>query len=211
MTQLLIAANVAVFLGMLTTGAPTSLSTLRRFGAITPPPDQWWRLITSMFVHIGVAHIAFNMFALVLFGPSIERRYGRARFLGLYLATGVLAGSFSLLFSPAGFAAGASGAVFGILGAWLAVFLRHRRIPAARAQLRSIIFLIGINLLFGASVRGIDNWAHLGGLLGGFVIGSGLEAGSRLRGAGWALAPLLAYGAVIAGAAVAVGASGRLA
>jgi membrane associated rhomboid family serine protease len=201
-TQILIAANVAMFLGMLLTGKPMSLSTLLRFGALPPvlPRSEWWRIFTSMFVHFGFLHLAFNMYALFLFGPSIELRYGRVRFLALYLASGFLGGAFSLAFSSPGIAAGASGAVFGILGGWLGIFLRHRRSPAAAAQLRSILILIGINLALGATAQGIDNQAHLGGLVGGFVIASGLEEAARHRGGARSLAAAGSYAVVLVGA-----------
>lgn len=201
-TQILIAANAAMFVGMLLTGKPMSLSTLLRFGALPPvlPRSEWWRILTSMFVHFGFLHLAFNMYALFLFGPSIELRYGRRRFLALYLASGFLGGAFSLAFSSPGIAAGASGAVFGILGAWLGIFLRHRRSPGAAAQLRSILILIGINLALGATAQGIDNQAHLGGLVGGFVIASGLEEAARRRGAARPLVAAGSYAAVLVGA-----------
>lgn len=210
-SHVMIAANVAIFLGMLATGQPTSARTLLRFGALPPilPHDQWWRLITSMFVHIGFAHLLFNMFALWLFGPSIEQRYGRVRFLGLYLTSGFLGAAFSLAFAPGGIAAGASGAVFGILGAWLAVFLRHRRVRGASQQLRSIIFLIGINLLFGATTRGIDNYAHLGGLAAGFAVAMAHELAANVPKNMRALPGLASFAAIVLAGLAVMSGSGR--
>jgi rhomboid protease GluP len=121
------------------------------------------------------------MFALLLFGGTIEQRYGKARFLGLYLGAGVLGSAVSLRFT-AGVSAGASGAIFGIFGAWLALAVRHRSDPRMQGQLRSLLFLVGINLFFGATRAGIDNTAHIGGLIGGLVIASCVEASAAVRG-----------------------------
>ncbi|MFN2614686.1 MAG: rhomboid family intramembrane serine protease [Actinomycetota bacterium] len=182
MTTVLLAANVVVFVLMVATGAPTSGRTLYRFGAlISPlPSSQWWRLITAMFVHIGIGHILFNMFALVLFGGAIEQRHGKMRFLCLYLASGVAGNAVALAYSHASLSAGASGAIFGILGAWLALVVVNHR--AAASQLRGWVLLIGFNLFYSIVTPGIDLHAHIGGLLGGFVIAVGLELGARAKG-----------------------------
>lgn len=199
-TQAVIAINVVVILLMLATGQPTSGRTLLRFGALPPvlPKEQWWRMLTAMFVHIGLIHLLFNTWALMLFGPALEQRYGRVRFLGLYLASGFLGSAFSLAFTAGGFRAGASGAVFGIMGAWLAFFLWHRSVPSLRGQLRSMLFLVGINIAFSVTFPGIDTWAHIGGLAGGFVIGVTLEwAAERLRGSARRFAWLGALGVTL--------------
>jgi rhomboid protease GluP len=194
-TQLILAANVTIFLLLLATGRPTDPRTLLRYGALPAglPRGEWWRLITSMFVHIGVAHLLFNSFALVAFGPAIEARHGRLRFLALYLASGLLAAASSLAFTQGVVRAGASGGVFGILGAWIAFFVRHRRAAGAAGQLRSLFFLVGINLFFGATVPGIDNFAHLGGLAAGLIVGGSLEVSARVRTPAAALGGLAGY------------------
>ncbi len=192
-TRTIITINVSVTLIMLVTGGFTAPNLLRWGAMISPlPRDEWWRMGTAMFVHIGLLHLLFNTWALMLFGPGLEERYGRGRFLVTYLASGVLGSAFSLAFTSrgaGGLAAGASGAVFGILGAWLAFYLRHRNIPSLRGQLRSVVFLVLINLYFGATAGNIDNWAHVGGLVAGFVIGSALEwtarSGRAARRASW--------------------------
>src|SRR6266542_1067535 len=171
-TQILVAVNVALFVAMLLSGR-VSNAQLLRFGAMEAPldPSQWWRLFTAMFVHVNLLHLFFNMYALLIFGPPIENRYGKARFLALYLLAGYLGSCASLLFTAGrGPRAGASGAVFGIIGAWIAFFVRHRNARGAREQLRSLFILVGINLFIGVSVGFIDNFAHLGGLVGGFVV-----------------------------------------
>lgn len=211
LTQVIIGINVIVFVLMLATGSPQGQGTLVRFGAITRPlpENEWWRLLTAMFVHIGILHLLFNMFALLSFGPAIEGRYGKLRFLSLYLGSGLLASAASLLFNDGiGVGAGASGAVFGIFGAWLAFFIKHRDLPGARDQLRSLLFLIGINVVFGVAGNslggGIDNFAHFGGLVGGFALGSLLEASVRMRGRTPALAAAAGFLAVVALSAVLV-------
>ncbi len=180
-TKSIIAVSVLVLIGLFITGDPTGGAELLRFGALPPvvPRDEWWRLFTAMFVHIGGLHLLFNAWGLIIFGAALEERYGRGRFLALYLAAGLLGNAFSLAFTEGGIRAGASGGVFGVLGAWLAFFLRHRSVPSLRGQLRSVLFLVAINLFFGTAVRGVDNFAHLGGLMGGFVAGAALEWSAR--------------------------------
>ena len=190
-TRVLLGANLLMFLMLLVGGL--SARVLVRMGALVVvcfpgrgcglPTGEWWRLFSAMFVHINVLHIAFNMFALMSFGPAIEHRYGKARFLSLYLISGLLGSAASITFNTeAGIRAGASGAIFGILGAWIAFFFRHRSVAGARAQLQSLLFLVGINVFIGVASGGrIDNFAHLGGLVGGFVIASALESSVRMR------------------------------
>ncbi len=217
-TQALIAANAAVFITMLVVMLTRRTSwedsrLLLDFGALYAPlpRSDWWRLITAMFVHIGPLHLLFNMYALAIFGPAIESRYGRARFLAMYLSAGFLGSAASLLLTKGGgVRAGASGAVFGILGAWIAFFVRHRSARGAREQLRSLFFLVAINLFIGVSVGHIDNFAHLGGLAGGFVTAMALEQSVRRKSpAEQQLIGLAGYALVIAGGVVALIASGR--
>jgi rhomboid protease GluP len=212
-TQTLIAANVALFVGLVVTGSWNDPAVLSRWGALEVPlrASEWWRLITAMFVHIGPLHLLFNMYALFMFGPAVENRYGRLRFLALYLASGFLGSAFSMAFNTgSGIRAGASGGVFGILGCWIAFYVRHRTSRGASDQLRALFFLVGINLFFGFSVGGIDNFAHLGGLAGGFIAGTGLELWARARGAGGRLFALAGYALVIGAGILALMASGRV-
>jgi membrane associated rhomboid family serine protease len=138
---------------------------------------EWWRLLTSTFVHVQLLHILFNMFALWVFGPGLEQLLGRARFLALYLLSG-LAGSVAvyLLSDPGTPTLGASGAVFGLLGAALVVSVR-RGYDASW-----LLGLLGINLAFTFLARGISWQGHLGGLVGGLLLGAVLAwAPRRLR------------------------------
>jgi rhomboid protease GluP len=135
---------------------------------------QWWRLFTAMFLHFGVLHLALNMWALWSIGRLTERLYGSAYFIVLYLFSG-LCGSFASLYvHPALNSAGASGAIFGVLGGLFAFMVNPKtRIPAsiAATHRNSAIVFIAYNLFNGFSHAGIDNAAHLGGLAGGIAMG----------------------------------------
>lgn len=130
---------------------------------------QSWRLITPMFLHSSrtLLHIAFNMYALFVLGPQLERFYGHGRFLMLYLLGGFAGNVVSFLLSPE-YSLGASTAVFGLIGAQGVFMYRHRQLFGGRAQraLTNIITVAVVNLIIGLS-PGIDNWGHIGGLLGG--------------------------------------------
>ncbi len=120
--------------------------------------DQWVRLVTAMFLHSGLLHLALNMYALYLLGPPLERALGHGRFLTLYLVAGLGGSVASYTFSPLlTISVGASGAIFGLMAAWIVV---HRRL---NADATPIIVLLGINVVLGFLVGGIDWRAHLGG------------------------------------------------
>jgi membrane associated rhomboid family serine protease len=160
---------------------------------------QWWRLVTPMFLHSPflIWHIVFNMMALFIYGPYVERAYGTRRFVALYLVSGFVAGAVSYTFGPCNvYGLGASGAIFGVIGVLL-VYLFKRRRSAGEAQfLRGLLVLVGINFLIPFIYPGIDVYAHLGGLAAGLMLGAGMDDG--------AIAPatkprqLAAMGAVIA-------------
>jgi membrane associated rhomboid family serine protease len=127
---------------------------------------QWWRLLTAGFLHSGILHLGFNMAALFVFGPPLEARLGRTRFAALYLAS-LLAGSLgALLVSPDRLTVGASGAIFGLLGA----IIVGQRASGIRAS--GMIPLLIINLVFTVAVPGISIGGHLGGLAGGVICGA---------------------------------------
>src|SRR2546423_13088634 len=171
-TYVIIAACVAM---LAVTGGGNDTGTLYRYGASYGPAvaaGDWWRLITPIFLHAGIFHIGFNMFALWLYGQGLERILGSARYVGLFLAAGFLGNALSMSINPGNIGVGASGAVFGVLGAWAVYFFRRRHSSAqAEGMLRGILGLIAINLLFGFTFAGIDNWAHIGGLAGGAAVG----------------------------------------
>ncbi len=131
---------------------------------------EWWRLITPMFLHSGLAHIAFNSYALYAFGRQVETVFGHRRFFIIYMVSGVAGSAFSFALSPNP-AVGASGAIFGLLGALLIYLYRHRHVFGewGRRQLMEILIIAGLNLLIGLA-PGIDDWGHVGGLVGGSVL-----------------------------------------
>ena len=130
---------------------------------------QLWRLITPVLVHGSIAHIGFNMYALYIFGKNLEYQYGHGRFLLLYLLGGFAGNVVSFVLTPNP-SLGASTAIFGLLSAQGVFIYRNRRFFGSRARpiLTNIIFILGINLILGLSPM-IDNWGHLGGLIGGLV------------------------------------------
>lgn len=135
---------------------------------------QWWRMLASVFLHGGVLHIAFNMWALFNLGILGEILYGRRNYTILYLLCGLGGSALSIIWHPNQVGVGASGAIFGIAGALLPA-LKFQRNPRVAAALRGSFGSIGLfviyNLLFGAAVPFIDNAAHLGGLITGIVTG----------------------------------------
>jgi len=127
-----------------------------------------WRLVTPLLLHGSILHIAFNMYALYSVGPGLERRYGPISFITLYLIGGLWGNTASFLFS-ANPSLGASTAIFGLIAAQGVYIYKNRFLlgQAAQPLLVNVVVVIVINLLFGLSTSGIDNWGHLGGLLGG--------------------------------------------
>jgi len=194
-TKALVASNILVFGAAGLAGAGffvPNAEVLQAWGTNIGPlttGGQWWRLVTSMFLHFGVFHLALNMWALYVGGRLAERLFGSRAFALLYFASGLAGSLSSLLWNPAVNSAGASGAIFGVYGAMLAFFLRkHSAIPASiiSQQRWSGVAFIGFNLMNGFSHAGIDNAAHIGGLGVGFVMGLvlarplGLEARTQV-------------------------------
>ncbi len=188
LTHVLFGANVAVYLAMaVASGSPTEFSgeVSVHFGANYGPytlTGDWWRLLTYMFLHSGPMHIFFNMWCLWDLGRLCESLYGRWTFAAIYLITGIAAGLASLAWNPGVLSVGASGAIFGLAGALAAsYYLGEFSLPgiAIRGTLRSLAFFIGFNVLFGigynifaGSSGGIDNAAHIGGLVSGLILGA---------------------------------------
>ncbi|NLI61013.1 MAG: rhomboid family intramembrane serine protease [Clostridiales bacterium] len=133
---------------------------------------EYWRLFTAMFLHIGLLHLFFNSYALYLYGPAVEKLFGKVKFLVIYIVSGLMGSLLSYLFSPNP-AAGASGAIFGLMGSLL-YFRKEKRNLFQRIFGPGLLMIIGINLMYGFIQPGIDNWGHIGGLLGGFLTGNAL-------------------------------------
>ncbi len=128
---------------------------------------ELWRLFTPMFLHASILHIGFNMYALVNIGPGLERHYGHGRFLALFLLGGFSGNVFSFLLTSSA-SLGSSTAIFGLLGAEGVLLYQNRRMFGGVAQraLGNVILIAVVNLIIGTS-PGIDNWGHVGGLIGG--------------------------------------------
>ena len=180
-TMIFIGINVGVFVLMCLAGgfAVTSVNpeVLRGFGAkqnnLIAEQHEYWRLITAIFIHIGIIHLFLNNYALWIIGQEIERIYGSARFVVLYLVTGAIGSVGSYVFNPQATSAGASGAIFGLFGVMATFAFKYRReIPQtlSREIRRRVLPVIAINLVFGFSVRIVDNAAHVGGLLAGIAL-----------------------------------------
>jgi len=131
---------------------------------------QWWRLVTAMFLHQNTLHLAFNMYALWLFGPVLERRFGAPSFVALYIAGGVSGGMLFQLLEQNAVAVGASGAIFGLLGALLAASYRQRHTRAGAAAFTQLGLLLAINLALPLFWPNIAWQAHVGGLVAGILI-----------------------------------------
>ena len=184
LTLALIAINLLVFLAgfispeigetLFVRGASRAFEVLRG--------GEYYRLFTAMFLHAGLAHIFFNMYALYILGTQLEPVFGHVRFGLIYLFGGLAGSVLSVVMGLADLrgaaSVGASGAVFAIFGAEMIYLYRHREIMGerGRAQFRSLLWLLGLNFMvgiatsFGGSRVRIDNWAHLGGLLGGLAL-----------------------------------------
>ncbi|HSC81547.1 MAG TPA: rhomboid family intramembrane serine protease [Chitinolyticbacter sp.] len=203
-TACLIAANVAVFVVQLAMGVPLDGahgSTLVNWGAnfsVLTLGDEPWRLFISMFLHIGALHLAVNMYSLLVLGPLVERFVGRARYGAIYLGAGLIGGLASAWWNPLAISAGASGAIMGLAGAYLALLLLFRqRIRQADTRIRQLAVIIALNIGMGLAIPGIDNACHLGGLMGGALLAA-VYAGAAGR--KW---PWLNYAAIsLAGALV---------
>jgi rhomboid protease GluP len=181
-TQAVFGINVAVFIAMCLAGVSMfdnpAGQDLVRWGANYGPltvSGQWWRLLTCVFIHGGLLHIAFNMWCLWDLGRLAESVYGHWTFAVVYLICGFAASLGSVIWNPVTLSVGASGAIFGIAGALIASFyLGEFSLPRAALSgtLRSVVVFVGYNLVFGAVVARTDNAAHIGGLLMGLLLGA---------------------------------------
>ena len=180
-TTTLVGMNVAVYAAMVLTGvSPTAPSTaqLLKWGANWGPLSlgtEPWRMLASNYVHIGIIHIALNMWCLWNLGFLAERVFDPWTYVLIYTACGLAGSLASLWWHPLVYGAGASGAIFGLAGALIAaLYLGHLPISkqAIQGTLKSLLIFAGYNLFFGAAIRGIDNSAHVGGLLAGLALGA---------------------------------------
>ena len=177
MSFVLIVLNLLVFGWTTLQPAPFSSETLVRLGAnygwSIGVQGEWWRLITSMFLHGGVTHILLNMVSLYIVGKIAEALLGWRDYLALYMASGIVGAATSAVMHPEGLSVGASGAIFGIFGAVAGYVIAHRHRLGDRfgAILREFGGVLVLNLVLGFSIPGIDMSAHIGGLVIGFIGG----------------------------------------
>ena len=188
LTKVLFGANVAVFVAMViaSSNSVSFLDPLKdfspqisiHFGANWGPltlSGDWWRLLTYMFLHGSLMHIGFNMWCLWDLGALCESLYGRWTFGAIYLITGVAGGIASVGWNPEVWSVGASGAIFGLVGALIASFYLGEFSfggLAIRNTLRSLVFFVGFNIIVGFTMPGIDNACHFGGLVSGLILGA---------------------------------------
>ncbi|WP_339061569.1 rhomboid family intramembrane serine protease [Tepidibacillus marianensis] len=170
LTYILIAINVIVYILMEIKGGSTDPRVLLQFGAKESyliSQGEYWRFVTPIFLHIGLIHLALNSVAIYYIGQLTERIYGSFRFLLIYLIAGIVGNAASFMFAPNSIGAGASGAIFGLFGSLL--YFGYVYPPLFfRTMGKDVLTVIAINLVFGFSVSSIDNYAHIGGLIGGF-------------------------------------------
>ena len=170
--NILIGINVAAFLATLLLGTQSDgqqlLFVLGQKDNAGIVQGEYWRLITPIFLHVNLIHLLFNSYVLYILGPPIERTFGYARFLIVYIISGIagVVASFAFTSAPS---IGASGAIFGLVGAQIVYLQRNRSLlgGTGRYRMRNLIQFSAINLFFGFIMPGIDNWGHIGGLLGG--------------------------------------------
>jgi rhomboid protease GluP len=173
-------------------------------GALIPAlvaKGEVWRLVTSVFLHSGIAHLGFNMLSLYFLGSFAEEAFGRGRFFALYLLSGLSGGLAYLYFGAFNQpAVGASGAIFGVLGGVLGYSLRRGTFSWRNPLIRQLLILLALNLYLGFSISNISNTAHLGGLAGGFAFGWLMAPTVYSRKSLRALSPV----AIVAGAEIVV-------
>ncbi|MGN7167515.1 rhomboid family intramembrane serine protease [Paenibacillus cellulositrophicus] len=175
-TTLLFVINLVMFLIMAFNGGSTNNETLIRFGALTniDQYNEWWRYVSSMFLHAGFSHLLFNSFALLVFAPPLERLLGPWRYALLYLLSGILGNLMTVAhYNRTGeilISIGASGAIYGIYGAYLYIALLQRQWmdDASRKTVYGIL-IVGV-IVTWISQSNINWVAHMGGLIGGFFI-----------------------------------------
>lgn len=175
-----IALNLVMFGAELAMGGATNVRTLHRLGALEPDAvligHQYWRLLTALFLHYGALHILFNLYALYLLGPGLERIIGSGRFALGYLLSGLGSSTGVVILHVLGLTAadqlvGASGCVMGVIGISAGLLLRHRQTPLAGRRLREILMIVAFQTVFDLSTPQVSLSAHLSGFVTGLLIG----------------------------------------
>jgi len=175
-TPYLILINIFVWILLEMFGDSQSSIYLIKSGALFGPlvsEGEYWRLLLPIFIHVGIIHLLFNQLALLIFGRLNEYSYGKLQFLTIYIFSGLFANLLSYYITPFNISAGSSGGIFGIAGSYLSflLFQKPKNLIDNKENLLGISIIISINLLYGLTDSKIDNWAHIGGLISGFIIG----------------------------------------
>ena len=176
----LILLTVVVFLFEISVGDWNDPEVLHRIGALEPyavvVQGEYWRLFTALFLHGGFTHLFFNVFALYVLGPPLERSIGTMRFVLCYLISGLASGAGVVGLTLIGLVhpvqlVGASGCIMGIVGAWAGFLMRHRHAPHAKQRLANVAMIVAIQVAFDLSTPQVSMSAHLCGLIAGFFLG----------------------------------------
>lgn len=190
-TNIIIAINVAIYvvLAFLSQNLTIDQNLLLQAGAqYNPiihanPLGEFWRIFTAMFLHFNILHIGLNMLSLFFIGTAVEVFYGKWRYLVIYLGSGIAGGIVTYFATPDAFAAGASGAIFGVFGALGIFYVLNRRSLGAfgGGAITNWLFWLGLNLVWGFSSPGIGIWDHIGGLVAGMICAAFLMPGLRRK------------------------------
>jgi membrane associated rhomboid family serine protease len=177
---ILILLNATAFIFEISFGNWTDPEVLHQLGALEPyavvMQGQYWRLFTALFLHAGFLHLLFNLFALYVLGPPLERSIGALRFAICYLISGLISSAGVVVLTVIGIVqvaqlVGASGCIMGIVGAWAGFLLRHRHAPHAKQRLGNVLMIVAIQTAFDLSTPQVSMAAHLCGLFSGAVLG----------------------------------------
>ena len=171
-TYIIMAICIILFILMELSGGSTNSQTLLKYGAnldVLVKNGEYYRLFTCIFLHIGIMHLLCNMYSLYIIGREVENLFGKIKYIIIFILSGIFGSIMSLAFTYNTISAGASGAIFGLLGALL-YFGMHYRTYLGEAIKRSIIPIIVVNLIIGFFAEGIDLAAHIGGLVGGVLV-----------------------------------------
>lgn len=171
-TYIIMAICIILFILMELSGGSTNSQTLLKYGAnldVLVKNGEYYRLFTCIFLHIGIMHLLCNLYSLYVIGREVENLFGKIKYIIIFILSGIFGSIMSLAFTHNTISAGASGAIFGLLGALL-YFGMHYRTYLGEAIKRSIIPIIVVNLIIGFFAEGIDLAAHIGGLVGGVLV-----------------------------------------
>ena len=180
-TYILMVLNIIIYLALVLYDQNGNITYSFANNKLFVQQGEYYRLFTCMFLHANIYHLAFNMYALYVIGPQVEKYYGKIRYLFIYLISGLLGSLFSAVFMDANtYSLGASGALFGLLGS-VAYFTYYYRATLQGLLRSQIVPVILINLFIGLMFKSIDLSAHIGGLIGGILMSMAIGIGDKGR------------------------------